>query len=129
MKPPKRLGLYEYVYFPYVDLLYFFLKENHKEYDGIIANEGLYGNNYERFKDVGNTSYIPFYSNQIKLITNENPTSSDYINEAYLDAEQKFYDYGTSDISDNIYFDVNKSEMSFYNDIIHEPKYMEKKRI
>ncbi|MBR5183370.1 MAG: hypothetical protein IKW15_02725, partial [Bacteroidales bacterium] len=37
-----------------------------------------------------------------------------------------FYDYKTGPVTDKILFDTTKTGMSFYNDILHNPEYMEK---
>ena len=43
----------------------------------------------------------------------------------YLDADQKFYDYGTKIFDGNNPFDVRKTGMSFYNQFFTDPDYME----
>ena len=43
----------------------------------------------------------------------------------YLDADQKFYDYGTKTFDGSNPFDVRKTGMSFYNQFFTDPDYME----
>ena len=43
----------------------------------------------------------------------------------YLDAEQKFYDYGTKTFDGINPFDVKKTGVSFYNQFLSDPDYME----
>lgn len=43
----------------------------------------------------------------------------------YLDAEQKFYDYGTKTFDGINPFDVRKTGVSFYNQFLSDPDYME----
>lgn len=81
---PKELIMGKNV--PFNDLadgLFMFLKED-RSYDGIIVNEGVeYAINKGRYSKSANTSYLPLYSNQIKLITNTNPTKDDNIDEGF----------------------------------------------
>lgn len=63
---------------------YKYLKSE-KEWDGIIVDEGYakaatYRDKYSSFS--GNVSFIPFYSNQVKAVSNKNPSGSNNINEA-----------------------------------------------
>ena len=44
---------------------------------------------------------------------------------SYLDKEQKFYDYGTKLFDGRNPFDITKTGMSFYNQLLHDPDYME----
>lgn len=77
----NELKIGNFVPFPLVDTLYDYLRNN-TSYDGILIEE--FGNNTSYFKKFGikgQISYTPFYSNQIKLITNKNPTSSNNIDE------------------------------------------------
>lgn len=50
-------------------------------YDGIIAGEELPKKALQQFGNDANISYVPFYPNQIKLVSNKKPTSSDRIDE------------------------------------------------
>lgn len=69
-----------YVPFPLVDTLYHYLRE-YTNYDGILIEEfGKNASYFKKFGIKGQISYTPFRSNQIKLISNKKPTSSDYIN-------------------------------------------------
>lgn len=81
---PKELIMGKNV--PFNDLadgLFMFLKED-RSYDGIIVNEGVeYAINKGRYSKAANTSYLPLYSNQIKLITNTTPTKDDNIDEEF----------------------------------------------
>lgn len=45
-----------------------------------------------------------------------------FLIEDYLDKEQKFYDYKTSEIENDEYFDISKSEMSKYTDYLTNPE-------
>ena len=68
-----------YVPFPLVDTLYYYLQSN-SSYDGILSEEfGDSSSYFKTFGSKGQISYIPLYANQIKLITNKYPTSSDNI--------------------------------------------------
>lgn len=64
--------------FTVADDLYSYLKQNFRnEFDGLIVDEGTSykeGNNLDK-----TTSYVPFYSYQIKRISNKKPTRSVYI--------------------------------------------------
>ena len=40
-----------------------------------------------------------------------------------IESEGEFYDYGTSDVTDEVLFDVNKAEASYYNGILHDSDY------
>ena len=76
----EDLKIGNYVPFVLVDTLYPYLHQ-YGNYDGILAEEfGTETSYYKRFGQKGQISYIPFYSYQIKLITNKNPTTSKYIN-------------------------------------------------
>lgn len=58
-------------------------KNKHKYgYDGIIAGEELPPRDLKRFGNDANTSYVPFYPNQIKLVSNKKPTSSNRVDES-----------------------------------------------
>ena len=46
----------------------------------------------------------------------------------YLDKEEKFYDYKTSMIDGNNIFDTTKTGMSYYNEFITNPSYMQKEK-
>lgn len=48
-------------------------------YDGIIAGEELPLRSLQKFGNNANISYVPFYPNQIKLVSNKKPTSSSRI--------------------------------------------------
>lgn len=48
--------------------------------------------------------------------------------EAYLDDDEKFWDYNTSEVNGSDIFDTRKTGMSFYDDFIRDPKYMEKNK-
>ena len=70
----------KYIPFALVDTLYYYL-QNNSNYDGILSEE--FGDDTSYFKQFGvkgQISYIPLYANQIKLITNKNPTSNNSIN-------------------------------------------------
>ena len=55
--------------------MYDFIQEKGYDYDGIIIDEGSVPNGRGGLRDRG-ISYVAFNSNQIKLTTNENPTSN-----------------------------------------------------
>lgn len=58
-------------------------KNKHKYgYDGIIAGEELPPKDLKQFGNDANISYVPFYSNQIKLVSNKTPTSSNRVDES-----------------------------------------------
>ena len=42
----------------------------------------------------------------------------------YLDSEEKFYDYKTGDVTDEVVFDTTTTGTSYYNQFINSPKYM-----
>lgn len=46
--------------------------------------------------------------------------------EAYLDENEEFYDYGTRPLTDEIVFDTSTTGVSDYNEFLHNPKFMEK---
>ena len=46
------------------------------------------------------------------------------MNDRYLDPEQKFYNYRTSEIDGNQIFDINKASNSWAQNFIDDPKYM-----
>lgn len=77
--------------------------KNKYGYDGIIAGEELTSKNLERFGNDANISYVPFYPNQIKLVSNKKPTSSNRIDEKYRhltearDDVNKFYMWASKD--------------------------------
>lgn len=61
-----------------IDTMYFYLRDN-TDYDGIIIREYPEEDNHYLFKKYGvdgAISFVPFFTNQIKLVTNENPTNS-----------------------------------------------------
>jgi hypothetical protein len=47
------------------------------------------------------------------------------ISEAYLDAEEQFYDYHTEEVSGSDIFSLKTTGMSYYNNFINDPYYME----
>lgn len=74
-----ELKIGKYTPFPLVDTLYYYLRDN-TEYDGILAEEFSEQSNYfKKWGKKGQISYIPFYSNQIKLSLNKHPTTNDNI--------------------------------------------------
>lgn len=48
-----------------------------------------------------------------------------YLNEAYLDPEEKFYDYNTETFSGSDLFDINRQEIPHYNRLMKDPSYAE----
>ena len=48
--------------------------------------------------------------------------------EDYLDPEEKFYNYKTDDITGKVVFDTKTTGMSYYNDLIRDPEYMERSK-
>lgn len=54
----------------------------------------------------------------------------DIVDEAYLDPEQKFYDYrtGEANLKSCDIFDKTKTGFSFYNNLIDDPEYMKKSK-
>ena len=48
--------------------------------------------------------------------------------EIYLKEDEDFYDYGTANVNGSDIFDVNKVGMSFYDQFISDPEYMEKNK-
>lgn len=46
----------------------------------------------------------------------------------YLDDNEQFFDYRTSTVNGNEIFDTNKTGMSYYDNFINDPSYMEKSK-
>lgn len=49
------------------------------------------------------------------------------LDEAYLDSEEKFWDYRTKDISENQYIDTTRNEIRWVDDLLDDPDYYERK--
>lgn len=68
-------------------------------YDGIIAGEELPLRALQKFGNDANISYVPFYPNQIKLVSNKKPTSSNRIDEDIAVNNPRYLYRGESDSS------------------------------
>jgi hypothetical protein len=66
---------------PDTDKIYKYLKENETEFDGIVAGEDLSDEMIAKYGKNANTSFVPLYPEQIKLVTNKNPKKSDSISD------------------------------------------------
>lgn len=72
------------------------------------------------------TTWVDFqYSGKIstKAIVNLDSLLKGNLKEAYLDPEEKFWDYRTKDISGDSYIDKNRSEIRWVDDLLENPKY------
>lgn len=88
-------------------------------YDGVIIN------NVEEYEGKVVTDFITFTNDQIKLITNQAPTNSLNMNEAFIDPEGKYTDFGTGKVTSDDIFD-NRTHVSFYDQLFTNPDYMAK---
>lgn len=90
------------------DKLFKELRNNSKyDYDGIIAGEELSPKQINKYGNSSNTSYVPFYPNQIKLINNFNPTNSNRINESKEDID-KFISWAGKDLADRFFIQKDR---------------------
>lgn len=63
------------------DKIYKYLRENETEFDGIVAGEELSDKMIDKYGKNANTSFVPLYPEQIKLVENTNPKNSDSIHD------------------------------------------------
>ncbi|WP_300924751.1 hypothetical protein [uncultured Clostridium sp.] len=101
-----------------------------------LAVEGEYGVDNLIFKEFRNRGFIQeikdiIRNGESRELSLEN--LSKIFNEAYLDPEKKFFDYGTDEVEEynpkNL-FTLNKTGMSFYDNFLNdkELKYMQKNK-
>lgn len=73
------------------DKIYKYLRTHKTEFDGIVAGEELSDKMIAEYGKNANTSFVPLYPEQIKLVENTDPKNSDSIYD--FDEEQLYKDY------------------------------------
>lgn len=104
--------------------MYDFIQEKGYDYDGIIIDEGSVPNGRGGLRDRG-ISYVAFHSNQIKRITNENPTNDRDIRYSYkpgmalLDnyTEKQYNDFGWARVNEVLTANENSDFKKKYREI------------
>lgn len=54
--------------------------------------------------------------------------SNDQMSEAYLDPEEKFWDYRTKEVDGDQYIDETRNEISWVRDLLEDPEYYEQRK-
>lgn len=117
----------------FIDRLYIIRKSS-------LANEGEFGIGNLVFKELRNKGYLDNIKDRIKQAKSkeltleklEVSTQSDIESEkefleAYLDKEEKFWDYKTGDISNDDIFSTKKTGFSYWDQVLTDPEYMKTK--
>lgn len=98
-----------------------------EQFDWMIENEE------ENFKDseLGFSLHIEYddYLHWGYMYINENKKRyEENLNEAYLDPEEKFWDYSTKEVQPGKYIDTSRSEIGWVDNLIHNIKYFEQNK-